>query len=35
VGEEAEQDGIQVKVLASNNLRVDQVRVAKAAKNEA
>ena len=35
VGEEAERDGIQVKVLASNNLRVDQVRVAKAAKNEA
>jgi len=35
VGEEAERDGIQIKVLASNNLRVDQVRVAKAAKNEA
>lgn len=35
VGEETERDGIQVKVLASNNLRVDQVRVAKAAKNEA
>jgi len=34
-GEEAERDGIQIKVLASNNLRVDQVRVAKAAKNEA
>jgi len=31
VGEEAERDGIQIKVLASNNLRVDQVRVAKAA----
>jgi len=30
VGEEAERDGIQIKVLASNNLRVDQVRVAKA-----
>ena len=35
VGEEAERDGIQVKVLASNNLRVDQVRVVKAAKSEA
>jgi CBS domain containing-hemolysin-like protein len=34
VGEEAERDGIQIRVLASNNLRVDQVRVAKAAKNE-
>jgi putative hemolysin len=34
-GEEAERDGIQIKVLASNNLRVDQVRVVKAAKNEA
>jgi len=34
-GEEAERDGIQIRVLASNNLRVDQVRVAKAAKNEA
>lgn len=31
VGEEAERDGIEIKVLASNNLRVDQVRVAKAA----
>src|SRR5207244_1312416 len=31
VGEEVERDGIQIKVLASNNLRVDQVRVAKAA----
>jgi putative hemolysin len=31
VGEEAERDGIQIKVLAANNLRVDQVRVAKAA----
>jgi CBS domain containing-hemolysin-like protein len=31
VGEEAERDGIVIKVLASNNLRVDQVRVAKAA----
>jgi putative hemolysin len=30
VGEEAERDGILIKVLASNNLRVDQVRVAKA-----
>jgi len=35
VGEEAERDGIEIKVLAANNLRVDQVRVAKAAKNEA
>jgi putative hemolysin len=35
VGEEAERDGIQIKVLASNNLRVDQVRVVKAAKSEA
>jgi putative hemolysin len=35
VGEEAERDGIQIKVLASNNLRVDQVRVGKAAKSEA
>jgi CBS domain containing-hemolysin-like protein len=31
VGEEAERDGILIKVLAANNLRVDQVRVAKAA----
>jgi len=31
VGEQAERDGIQIKVLAANNLRVDQVRVAKAA----
>ena len=31
VGEEAERDGIDIKVLAANNLRVDQVRVAKAA----
>ena len=31
VGEEAERDGIHIKVLAANNLRVDQVRVAKAA----
>ncbi|MCU1336229.1 MAG: domain containing protein [Bryobacterales bacterium] len=31
VGEEAERDGIQIQVLAANNLRVDQVRVAKAA----
>jgi CBS domain containing-hemolysin-like protein len=30
VGEEAEREGIQIKVLAANNLRVDQVRVAKA-----
>jgi CBS domain containing-hemolysin-like protein len=30
VGEETERDGILIKVLASNNLRVDQVRVAKA-----
>ncbi len=33
VGEEAERDGISIKVLAANNLRVDQVRVAKAATN--
>jgi putative hemolysin len=31
VGEEAERDGIQITVLAANNLRVEQVRVAKAA----
>ncbi len=31
VGEEAEREGIQIQVLAANNLRVDQVRVAKAA----
>jgi putative hemolysin len=31
VGEEAERDGIQIRVLAANNLRVDQVRIAKAA----
>lgn len=31
VGEEAERDGVSIKVLAANNLRVDQVRVAKAA----
>jgi putative hemolysin len=30
-GEEAERDGIAIKVLAANHLRVDQVRVAKAA----
>jgi magnesium and cobalt exporter, CNNM family len=30
-GEEAERDGISIKVLAANHLRVDQVRVAKAA----
>jgi len=30
-GEETERDGIAIKVLAANNLRVDQVRVAKAA----
>jgi CBS domain containing-hemolysin-like protein len=30
VGEQAERDGIAVTVLAANNLRVDQVRVAKA-----
>ncbi len=29
-GEEAERDGIAIKVLAANHLRVDQVRVAKA-----
>ena len=31
VGEETERDGILIKVLAANDLRVDQVRVAKAA----
>jgi putative hemolysin len=31
VGEEAERDGVSIKVLAANHLRVDQVRVAKAA----
>jgi putative hemolysin len=31
VGEETERDGISIKVLAANHLRVDQVRVAKAA----
>lgn len=31
VGEEAEREGIRIKVLAANHLRVDQVRVAKAA----
>ncbi len=31
VGEEAEREGISIKVLAASNLRVDQVRVAKAA----
>jgi CBS domain containing-hemolysin-like protein len=30
-GEETERDGIAIRVLAANNLRVDQVRVAKAA----
>ena len=30
-GEELERDGISIKVLAANQLRVDQVRVAKAA----
>jgi len=30
-GEETERDGISIKVLAANHLRVDQVRVAKAA----
>jgi CBS domain containing-hemolysin-like protein len=34
VGEEIERDGIQIKVLASNNLRVDQVRIAKAAEKQ-
>jgi putative hemolysin len=29
-GEASERDGISIKVLAANNLRVDQVRVAKA-----
>jgi CBS domain containing-hemolysin-like protein len=31
VGEETERDGIAITVLAANNLRVDQVRVAKVA----
>ena len=31
VGEEAERDGILIKVLAANDRRVDQVRVARAA----
>ena len=31
VGEETERDGIAIKVLASNQLRVDQVRIAKVA----
>jgi putative hemolysin len=31
VGEETEREGIRIKVLAANHLRVDQVRVAKAA----
>jgi putative hemolysin len=31
VGEESERDGVSIRVLAANNLRVDQVRVAKAA----
>ena len=31
VGEETEREGIKIKVLAANHLRVDQVRVAKAA----
>jgi putative hemolysin len=31
VGEEAEREGIKIRVLAANHLRVDQVRVAKAA----
>jgi len=30
-GEEAERDGIRIKVLAANHVRVDQVRVAKVA----
>jgi CBS domain containing-hemolysin-like protein len=30
VGEETEREGIKIKVLAANHLRVDQVRVAKA-----
>ncbi len=35
VGEEAERDGIKIRVLAANHLRVDQVRVAKAAEKSA
>lgn len=31
VGEEVEREGLSIKVLAANNLRVDQVRIAKAA----
>jgi CBS domain containing-hemolysin-like protein len=31
VGEETERDGILIRVLAANDRRVDQVRVAKAA----
>ncbi len=33
VGEETEREGIKIKVLAANHLRVDQVRVARAAVN--
>jgi putative hemolysin len=33
VGEETEREGIKIRVLAANHLRVDQVRVAKAAVN--
>jgi CBS domain containing-hemolysin-like protein len=33
VGEEAEREGIRLKVLAADHLRVDQVRVAKIATN--
>ncbi|HVO99807.1 MAG TPA: hemolysin family protein [Bryobacteraceae bacterium] len=35
VGEEAEREGIKIRVLAANHLRVDQVRVAKAAEKSA
>lgn len=35
VGEEAERDGIRIHVLAANHLRVDQVRVEKAAEKSA
>jgi len=35
VGEETERDGIKIRVLAANHLRVDQVRVAKAAEKSA
>ena len=33
-GEQVERDGISIHVLSSNHVRVDQVRVAKATRNE-